>query len=216
MDATAGARLVDLRKAGARCAARGVVVAALPQGAPAQALRQPPALTAAQLRPVAAAVAAAGATTRRVEVLPGPVVGGPFGPGAAQILVDLTRTTLPLGDELVAAAVAAAGANGLFVESVGGGFEPADCDGLLGEAREAAAADARRRAEGVATAFGVEVGDLLLASEAPFYDGGGGFGCGTLVAGGTQGGTYFPPFDPSVPPTVRVYAQINASYAILA
>lgn len=174
---------------------------------------QPPALATAQLRPVRDAIATAGATARRVEIVTGPAVGGPFGPGAAQILVDFDRTTLPLTEEVVAAGVAAAAENGLFVESVGAGFGAADCEGLLAEARRAAADDARQRAEGVAAAFDVELGELVLASEVPVYDGGGGFGCAAAVADVGRS-VYFPPFDPSTEPTVEVFVQINASYAI--
>jgi uncharacterized protein YggE len=165
------------------------------------------------VRPVAAAVAAAGATARNVETVAGPAFGGPFGPGAAQILVDLDRTTLPLADEIVAAGVAAAGDAELFVETVGAAFEAADCDALLAEARRAAADDARERAEGVAAAFGVDLGDLLLASEAAVYGGGGDAGCAGPIPG-PETAAYFPPFDPSAAPEVEVYAQINAAYAI--
>lgn len=187
--------------------------AAVAADAPAALSGQPPALTTAQIRPVRDAIAAAGATSRRVEAVPGPPAGGPFGSGAAQILIDLDRTTLPLADEMVAAGLAAAGENGLLVESVGAGFLAADCAGLLDEARRAAAADARQRAEGVAAAFDVELGDLLLINEVPFYDGASGFGCAP-AAGAGQTGIYFPPFDPTSPPTVAVYAQLNVSYAI--
>ena len=187
------------------------VAGQVPVGAPGQ----PPPLTEAQVQPVADAIAVAGAAPRNVEVLVSRGFGGPFGPGAAQVLVDLDRSTLGLTEELVAAGTEAAGANGLYVESVGAGFEAADCDELLREARQAAAEDARRRAEGVAEALGLRLGEVLLASESPTYDGGAGFGCSTPIPGVSETGTYFPPFDPSSEPEVELYAQLNVAYAIV-
>jgi Protein of unknown function (DUF541) len=175
---------------------------------------QPPPLTEEQVRPVAAAIGAAGAGPRNVDVVVSAGFGGPFGPGAAQVLVDLERGTLSLIPELVAVGTEAAGESGLYVESVGAGFEAADCDALRAEARAAAAEDGRRRAEGVAEAFGVTLGELLLVAETPTYDGGTGFGCAAPVVGVSETAVYFPAFDPAAEPEVEVYAQLNVAYAI--
>ena len=174
---------------------------------------QPPALTEEQVQPVADAIIAAGVDAAAVEVIISQGPGGPFGPGAAQVLVELDQADLDLMPDLATAGSDAAGQNGLYVESVGAGYEVADCDVLVREARQAAADDARSRAQGLAEVLGLRLGDIVLASESPYY-GEAGPGCAPPALGPAGKGTYFPPFDPSVEPEVAIYAQLNLAYAI--
>ena len=184
------------------------------QASPPSPPGQPPALTEEQVQPVADAIVAAGVAEGVVEVIISQGPGGPFGPGAAQVLVELDRADLDLAQNLVTAGSEAAGQTGLFVESVGAGYEVADCDRLVREARRAAAEDARSRAQGVAEVLGLRLGDVVLASETPYYGGEAGSGCTPPTFGPAGKGTYFPPFDPSAEPEVEVYAQLNLAYAI--
>lgn len=173
---------------------------------------QPPALTENQVQPVVDALTAAGVSNRSVKVLISPSFGGPFGPGAAQVLVTLTQDKLKLASDLITAASETAGQNGLNLESVGAGFEVADCDTLIREARQAAATDARARAEALAEVMKLELGEILLVSETPSY--GDGSSCSTPFPGSGGNTTYFPSFDPSTKPEVKVYSQLNVTYAI--
>ena len=183
--------------------------------APVGPTGQPPALTEEQVQPIVDAILAAGVAPEDAEIVISQSAGSPFGTGAAQVLVELDRGELRLAEDLVAAGTEAASAAGLYVESVGAGFEVGDCDALIREARQAAADDARERAEGLADVLGLRLGEIVLASETPFYGDGAGGGCGAPVPGPAGGkGTYYPPFDPTAEPEVAVFAQINLSFAI--
>jgi uncharacterized protein YggE len=173
---------------------------------------QSPALTDDQVQPVVDALTAAGVSNRSIKVLISPSFGGPFGPGAAQVLITLSQDKLKLASDLVTAGSEAAGQNGLNLESVGAGFEVADCDTLIREARQAAATDARARAEALAEVMKLTLGEILLVSETPSY--GDGSGCSTPFPGSDPSATYFPSFDPSTKPEVEVYSQLNDTYAI--
>jgi len=177
---------------------------------------QTPPLTEAQVRPVADALVAVGVPEEAVAIIVNPAFGGPFGPGAAQILVDLEGDELARAADLAEAATTAAGPYGLYIESIGAGFRIERCEELIAEARAAAAEDGRDRAETLAEALGVELGPLLLASEVPGYNDGSGFGCSAAPpVPGTSGIVYYPPFDPSAEPVVEAYVQLNLAYEIV-
>jgi uncharacterized protein YggE len=185
----------------------------VPVGAPGQ----PPVLTEDQVQPLAEALIAVGVAEEAVEVAVSPAFGGLFGPGSAQILVDLEGDDLDRADDLVQAGTTAAGLYGLYVESIGAGYRIADdaCADLLREARTAAAADGLARAEALAEALDVEIGRLLLATEAPSYNDGSGFGCAAAApVGGPYQTIYYPPFTPGAEPEVEAYVQLNLAYEI--
>ena len=62
--------------------------------------------------------------------------------------------------------------------------------------------------------LGLRLGNVVLASETPFYGDGSGFGCAPSPTGPAGKGTYFPPFDPTAEPEVEVYANLNLAYVI--
>ena len=177
---------------------------------------QPPLLSEDQAAPLAEALVAIGVPDDAVEIVVAPAFGGFFGPGSAQVLVELEGEDLERVDDLVEATTTAAGIYGLYVESVGVGYRADGCEELLREARLAAAADGLARAEDLAEAVGVEIGGLLLATEAPSYNDGSGFGCSpaTPFPGSLQG-VYLPSFVPNAEAEVEAYVQLNLAYEIL-
>ncbi len=176
---------------------------------------QPPPLAEAQVRPVVGAVVAGGAPVDAVAVIVAPAFGGGFGPGSAQVLIELDEATMDQAAALVEAATTAAGFAGLYVESVGAGYGIDACEALLRDARARAADDGRERAEAVAEALDVELGGLLLASEVPGYNDGSGYGCPTaVVPPAPYQGLYLPTFDPTTEPAVTAYVQFELAYAV--
>lgn len=116
-----------------------------------------------------------------------------------EILVQVDR---PQGEQLqslVTTVFASASSAGLMVVNAGAMYEPADCAALVQQAREEALADARVRAEGLAKGLGVSLGDVVQASETPYFSIPGGESCAPEGMDSNYGpygpGTY-PPFDP--------------------
>ena len=161
----------------------------------------------------------------------GSVVFGPFGPGTGQVLATVPRPSPEALGALVTAATAAAQQAGLAVLYVGASSTAADCAALQQQAREAAVADARTRAEGLAQALGVALGDLVRVQESPF---GSPLGLeGLAVPVGPQvadacapvspagAGKYGqpgsgPPFDPAAAAEVRTVVQVELTFALAA
>ena len=103
----------------------------------------------------------------------------------------------------------------MTVLHVGALFEPADCAALLQEARDAAIADARLRVEGLATSLGGTVGELVQASETPFY---GPAGTTTCEPGSGVFGPYGPGTLPAFNPgnvEAEVYVQVTLTYTLV-
>ena len=147
---------------------------------PTEGMGGPPRLTEDALAPVVAALVAAGAPEAGIAVT-APVANemfGPGGPGIGEVRVTVDQPQADQLAGLVAAAYDAAPGAGLTVLHAGARYEAADCAALLQEAREAAIADARLRAEGLAQGLGVALGDLVQASETPYYGPVGGASCG--------------------------------------
>jgi hypothetical protein len=189
-----------------------------PGALPGEGTGGPPSLTEGQLAPVVAALVAAGAPESGIAVTV-PATSelfGPGGPGIGEIRVTVDR---PQGDALrglVRAAYGAAPGAGLTVLHAGARYEAADCAALLQAAREAAIADARARAEGLAQALGVTLGELVQASETPSF---GLPGAGSCAPAGSEAvyGPYGPgteaPFDPDAT-EATASVQVVLTYAL--
>jgi uncharacterized protein YggE len=173
----------------------------------------PPRLTEDAIAPVVAALVAAGAPEAGIEVTV-PVTSEVFGPGGPELGEVRVAVEQPQADALVAlvaAASEAASEAGLSVFHVGARYEAADCAALVQEAREAAIADARSRAEGLARGLGVALGELVQASETPYY---GLPGSGSCVPAGTEG--YFGPYGPGTePPFDRRQTEATATVQVV-
>lgn len=185
--------------------------------APSGPAGQPPPLSEEQVQPIVDALVEAGASAEAVGISVSPAFGGGFGSGSAQILIDLDGRELRRIEALVEAASTAAANAGLYVESVGAGFQIERCAELIAEARGRAAEDGRERAAAIADALDVELGGLLLASEVPGYNDGSGFGCSAAAPPPVPyGALYLPPFDPAAVPAVVVSVQLNLAYEMVA
>lgn len=178
------------------------------------ASKTPPALTDEQAQPVIDALVAAGIAEDAIEVNISQGFSGAFGLGTAEIRVAIEQAELKMMPDLLAAVTAPL--EGLTVDAVNAAYEAADCAPLVRRARKAAAVDAEKQAEGLAEAVGLELGKILLVAQSPVYAGVPGVGCTPLSPGFQAGGTgtYLSVYDPSAPPEVEVYAQLNIAYAI--
>jgi uncharacterized protein YggE len=181
--------------------------------------------TADQLDPIVQALVDAGAAEEAIEVAV-PAAGGasffgPGGPELGEILVTVEQPQAGQLADLVRAARAAAGQAGMGegVLYVGATFAVDDCEALLQAAREAAVADARARAEGLAEALGATLGDLVQASEAPYFGPTGAGACAEgvppgVAASGPYGPGTAPQFDPSAGAVAVAYVQVTLSFAL--
>lgn len=174
-------------------------------------------LTKAQLDPVVAAIVATGVSSDAITVTV-PVVTSMFGPGGpetGEIRVDIAQPQPGALADLVAAVNAAAQQSGLSVFYAGALYDAADCASLIQDARMAAIADAKQRAEGLAQGLGVTLGGLTFASEYPFFGSPGTGGCdpaGTAQYMGSYGPGSMPEFDPNSTEVV-VIVQVTLTYA---
>jgi hypothetical protein len=158
-------------------------------------------VTEEQLAPIVSALVAAGATEADITVTV-PVISDSFGPGGpnmGEILVQVDRPQGELLQTLVDSVFDSASGVGLVVLTAGAMYEPADCAALVQQAREEAIADARVRAEGLAKGLAVSLGDLVQASETPYFGIPGGTSCapeGMDSSYGPYGPGTYPSFDP--------------------
>lgn len=174
-----------------------------------------PVLSEAEVRPVVDALVAQDVPERVINVVvSGSYYGSAFGPGTAQLLVRLDRDGLERLEPIVAAGTEAAIAAGLIPDVVGINYETSDCDGLIREANRAAAVDAKERADRVAAAMDLRLGDVIQVIDQSAYAGGSGFGCDTGTTGAMGAGIYYPPYDPATAANVVVYRTLTVAYAI--
>jgi uncharacterized protein YggE len=140
---------------------------------------------------------------------------GPGGPDAGEITVVVDRPDASQLTELVSTVRDVATGTGLEIMHIGAMYEAADCATLVQQARDAAIADARARAEGLATSLGVTLGELVQASENPYYgppDSGSCAPEGMESAFGPYGPGTYPAFDArSIEATVSI--QLSLTYA---
>lgn len=151
-------------------------------------------------------------------------IGVSFGPPRAIVQFPLDAPDNARIAELVDAAAVAAADESLLIGQVGAQFEVEDCASLFSQAREAAIADARERADVQAELLGVTIGDVTGSVDLPssgeqqyIYYGpfGGGSYCLPGASGGEDPSLYaIPPYDPSQEPEVSAYAQVQLSFAI--
>jgi hypothetical protein len=182
----------------------------------------PPALTETDVAPIVDAIAGAGVPRAQIEVIiPAftSMFSGPGGPGGAQLRFSLDHPTLDGLRALVRAVSDAASGVSLSLEHFGVHYVGGDCAALQQQAREAAVADARTRAEGLASALGVTLGELTQAADNLFY---GPYGIGTAGGcgpsapedSGPYGPGMLPPFDAAVPAAAVAYAQVTLTFAM--
>jgi hypothetical protein len=180
---------------------------------------------AGSIAPVIDAIQAVGVLEGAIQVLSSPSLISVC-PNSAQcsaVRVDIVvvKPNLDLLNAIVNAAGEAAGKQELTVQDVGVGYSVADCLPLHEQARNAAATDARTRAEAQARVLGVTLGPLVVSSETAPAEPEGAGGCAPLRgstddAWWTPGsvGLTVPAFDPQARPKVVVGLQVTLAFAI--
>lgn len=191
---------------------------------PAVTMAPMPALdiTEDDLTPVLEAMVAAGAPDDAITANTGPGIGGYFGPGApgyALIEVVVPDPTVESVRDIIMAATDVVAGSPISVEQVGVEYNVADCTPLIEAAQAAAFADARSRAESLASHFGAIVGAPVQVSDfgltqMPLIGGSGcpptpdmGYGFyGPMTAFNT------PTFSELNPAEARALVQLSVSY----
>jgi uncharacterized protein YggE len=179
------------------------------------------ALSEERLGPVVAALETAGVDPDSVETTFSPLATEPYGrrSGSARLAVVVAE---PTSEELAALARSvsdAASSEGLVVEMYAVAYRVADCAALEERALEAAVDDARERAERLAAALGVGIGDPVGAFDFGPQDRGEDGAC-TNRSGFSYGsdfgglGVTLPPFDAAAPAEVSVVSSLTVSYAV--
>jgi uncharacterized protein YggE len=180
---------------------------------------------AGSIAPVIDAIQALGVLEGAIRVLSSPslisVCPNSAHCSAVRVEVTVEKPDLDLLNAIVDGAGEAAGKEDLTVQDVGVGYGIADCRPLHERAREAAATDARTRAEAQAKVLGVTLGPLVVSSETAPAEPGDASGCAPLHGSNddawwTPGsvGLTVPAFDPQAMPEVVVDLQVTLAYAI--
>ncbi len=168
---------------------------------------------------------AVGVADDAIEVIVNPIGGEFFGPDSGQTRIDVSveEPTPERITELINAAILGASLENLFVGQVGVGYNVADCAPVERDAREEALSDAQERAEIQADLLGVELGDVRASADQPldpilsiYYGPFSPSGTGCAPASPSESGAPIsvPPYDPTAPAEVNVYAEIAVTYAL--
>jgi uncharacterized protein YggE len=180
---------------------------------------------AVSIAPVVDAIQGVGVLEGAIRVLSSPslisVCSNSAKCSAVRIDVTVDKPDLDTLNAIVNAAGEAAGKQELTVQDVGVGYTIADCRPLHAQARDAAATDARGRAEAQAKAVGVTLGTLVVSSETAPAEPDDANGCppfhpASSDAWWTPGsvGLTVPAFDPLAVPQVAVTLQVTLAYMI--
>jgi uncharacterized protein YggE len=185
------------------------------------AMVMPAPLTEADLAPIVDAVVAAGVAEAEITVLAPSTFSSFTGPGGPQTADIRFSVADPAVEDLTALAQSAQQAAldaGLSLMHVGVTYLGDDCATLQQQARTAAVADAQARAEGLAEALGVELGELIQAADGSiFYGpyGGDPTRCVSQLFSDTgYGPGVDPPFDPTHPAEVVIVANVTLTFAM--
>lgn len=171
--------------------------------------------------PAVASLVDAGVAEDDIDVITGPSVAntaGFSGPAIAILRITLDAPTMEGLNGLIDAASVGAAEENLIVGGVGATYGVEDCDALDRQAREAAVADARDRADVQAELLEVTLGDVTGSNDLPtgYYGPGGGVnGCSPVSTFGFPFESFnYSSFDPTAEPVVEIYAQVQLSFSI--
>ena len=174
----------------------------------------PDSLTETDIAPIVDAVVAAGVASTEIDiVIPATTsqFSGPGAPGSAMLRFEIANPTDTSMNDLAQALYKAATDARLGIQHLGVLYATTDCPALLQAATDAAIADARTRADRIATSLGVEVGTLLQVMDSGFYGPETG-SCGSPAMAGY--GPYGPGIDAPVDPTAPVEATATAQVTL--
>jgi hypothetical protein len=177
-----------------------------------------------EVEPIVDALAGAGIDEGTIDVITGPNVTAAasyFGPALAIVRFDIADPSAESIATAVEAASAAATEARLYVGGMSVRFTSDNCAALEREAREAAIADARARADVVGELAGMLPGEAIALRDVPpgpesvqsMY-GPIESGCG-LIETSTPGWEMYGPslYDPTQEPIVTAYAQVEMTFA---
>jgi uncharacterized protein YggE len=184
-----------------------------------------PRVTEERVQPMVDAMVEAGVDNDRIEVAISPSSAVGVGGNAALITATVASPTTEVVETIVNAASEAAIGNGLAIFETGALYSLADCAAPKREARTQAIANAREQAAELAELLGVELGEMLQASDYgqgaynPFAlagaegctSAGDSFGS-SVFAGGI--GLTIPQFNPAQPAEARVVSAVSMVFAI--
>jgi uncharacterized protein YggE len=139
-------------------------------------------------------------------------------PNSATVQVEVPAAKLP---KIATAVVAANKRAGVTVASEGMRFAVLDCTAAISTARDKAIADAHKRAEGLATAAGVTLGEVTSVTEDPaqsspvaYFSNGVGAPCGRSSVTQNTGISSAPVAALGAKPEVELNESIAVSYAL--
>ena len=135
------------------------------------------ALTKESLKPIVDALVASGVAANAIEIIVTPSSSSSFpfpfpsSGGSAKVVVKLDKPTRDRLQQIVTLVNEAARKNGkIVVQSVNVRYAMKDCQPLVRAAYQAAVKDARNRAETIAQAMNVQLGNVPSVAESFLYD----------------------------------------------
>jgi uncharacterized protein YggE len=169
----------------------------------------PPAVTAADMKPVVDAIVAAGVPAAGVEATADPSSMGSF-----RIRARMDRPTQATVQRVIAAANEAATKGGKYA---GGGSQVAyltnNCAAVENQARQNAIRDLQSRATALASAAGIQMGNMMSIAESSIWGMGYSPTCPSASDPMVVQNPYaIAPADLTVPPVVQVTSQVTATY----
>jgi uncharacterized protein YggE len=174
----------------------------------------PSPITEADLAPLIDAIKAQGVSDSDIEVTIYPSgYYDPYGSGSALVTVTLDNPADRVGPVVDAGTQAVNESGTLYLQNVSVLYTVDDCSALLAEARRAAVEDARENGAGLATALGVNLGEVAAASEY-VYSPSGPSPCeptfDTYYGYGYEG----PSYDPAMPAEAQIVSNVSISFSI--
>ncbi|MGQ9571684.1 MAG: SIMPL domain-containing protein [Dehalococcoidia bacterium] len=176
----------------------------------------PSPITEADLAPLISAIKAQGISDADIQVTIYPAAYyDPWGPQSARVTATLGDPANTVGPLVDAGTQAVNDSGTLYLQYVGVLYTVDDCSALLLEARRAAVEDARDNGAGLAQALGVNLGQVVAASEYVYSPYGPSpcepsFDTYYPQPYGYEGMTY----DPAMPAEVQIVVNVSVTFAI--
>lgn len=173
-----------------------------------------------QLQQIADAIEDAGIARSNVEIVAMPAgSAGMFGYGTGLVLALIDDAGMfELLPAMVEAGTQAAWDYGMTLDQVGASYMADDCETMAQQALAGAVSNARKQAEDLAVALGVELGDLIGATTYGMYSPSAGYvsgesGCAAVPDFEQAKETWLPGYTGTNAPEFEVSVQVQLTYA---
>jgi uncharacterized protein YggE len=185
-----------------------------PETSPTEVAPSP--MTEADLQPLVDAIKAQGVSDADIEIVIYPADSySYYGSNSALVTVTLSNPSDRVGPLVDAGTQAVNDSGTLYLQNVSVLYSMNDCSALLGEARRAAVEDGRDNGAGLATALGVNMGEVVAAAEYAYSPLG-------LSTCDPAFDTYYPQpygyegigYDPSMLAEVQIVVNVTLTFAI--